>query len=191
MRKFGYALKKSKRLIVSTDGQTSVLVPSRGGKRKGQATRKRSNRVIPRSLAKLTLELIITLGLDLQEAVNWEEWVNAALSTDPQSHSESPGALQDVEMPSVGPAPNVTQEEGINPSPDVEMASVSASPDASQDAEMPSEGAAPDAMVEDIYIAPTVEFELGELTTGQWEVTTPVYALQTSEGRTTFGHPAM
>ncbi|CAH1248537.1 Hypp8217 [Branchiostoma lanceolatum] len=69
--------------------------------------------VIPRSLAQLTLELIITLGLDLQAAVNWEEWVDAALSTDLQSHSESPGALQDVEMPSVGPAPDVTQEEDM------------------------------------------------------------------------------
>ncbi|CAH1248538.1 Hypp8218 [Branchiostoma lanceolatum] len=108
----------------------------------------------------LTFELIITHGQDLQEAVNWVELINAALSTDPQPDGESPDAVQVVVMPSVGPASDATQEEdmpNINPAPDVEMPSVSASPDASQHVEMPSEGAAPDAMVEDVYTAPTVE----------------------------------
>ncbi|XP_078689169.1 uncharacterized protein LOC144920713 [Branchiostoma floridae x Branchiostoma belcheri] len=44
LRRFGKALRKPKRLVISTDGRTSVLLPSHGGKKKGQVTRQRANR---------------------------------------------------------------------------------------------------------------------------------------------------
>ncbi|XP_035690387.1 uncharacterized protein LOC118425564 [Branchiostoma floridae] len=44
LRRFGKEMKKPRRLVISTDGRTGVMVPSHGGKKKGQVTRKRANR---------------------------------------------------------------------------------------------------------------------------------------------------
>ncbi|CAH1248625.1 Hypp8321 [Branchiostoma lanceolatum] len=72
-----------------------------------RVTEVKERSVITRSLALLTLELIITLCIDLQVAVNWVDLVNATLSTDPQPDTEmqsldaSPDAAPDEEMPSV------------------------------------------------------------------------------------------